>query len=144
MQYSVLFCFFFSSRRRHTRWPRDWSSDVCSSDLDQAVDHIFGRFQTRAVIPAIEVERDRNILESVARHNRASSFRRKRAKAEMIEGPVGVFRAAVPRGDENREPIRPERLSHSLPTLRDVRQLLGVCPAGAELTFPALAFVVEM
>src|SRR5207253_8558935 len=23
-----------SSRRRHTRWPRDWSSDVCSSDLD--------------------------------------------------------------------------------------------------------------
>src|SRR5690625_2752742 len=26
--------FFFSSRRRHTRWPRDWSSDVCSSDLN--------------------------------------------------------------------------------------------------------------
>src|SRR3712207_7100504 len=28
----VLF-FFFSSRRRHTRYWRDWSSDVCSSDL---------------------------------------------------------------------------------------------------------------
>src|SRR5271166_1537202 len=28
--------FFFSSRRRHTRWPRDWSSDVCSSDLSCA------------------------------------------------------------------------------------------------------------
>src|SRR5690625_4601342 len=28
-----VFLFFFSSRRRHTRWPRDWSSDVCSSDL---------------------------------------------------------------------------------------------------------------
>src|SRR5437870_13290054 len=27
--------FFFSSRRRHTRWPRDWSSDVCSSDLGE-------------------------------------------------------------------------------------------------------------
>ena len=26
--------FFFSSRRRHTRFSRDWSSDVCSSDLD--------------------------------------------------------------------------------------------------------------
>src|SRR5438874_3222053 len=26
--------FFFSSRRRHTRSLRDWSSDVCSSDLD--------------------------------------------------------------------------------------------------------------
>src|SRR5439155_10545526 len=29
----VYIFFFFSSRRRHTRWPRDWSSDVCSSDL---------------------------------------------------------------------------------------------------------------
>src|SRR5690606_39302638 len=28
------FVFFFSSRRRHTRFSRDWSSDVCSSDLD--------------------------------------------------------------------------------------------------------------
>src|SRR5437870_11734452 len=28
--------FFFSSRRRHTRWPRDWSSDVCSSDLSSS------------------------------------------------------------------------------------------------------------
>src|SRR5437868_15309614 len=29
----VLCFFFFSSRRRHTRSKRDWSSDVCSSDL---------------------------------------------------------------------------------------------------------------
>src|ERR1039457_7594204 len=29
-----LFCFFFSSRRRHTRLQGDWSSDVCSSDLN--------------------------------------------------------------------------------------------------------------
>src|SRR5690348_1172304 len=28
-----LMLFFFSSRRRHTRWTGDWSSDVCSSDL---------------------------------------------------------------------------------------------------------------
>src|SRR2546427_4593827 len=28
-------CFFFSSRRRHTRFDCDWSSDVCSSDLDR-------------------------------------------------------------------------------------------------------------
>src|SRR6266581_5045269 len=28
--------FFFSSRRRHTRWTGDWSSDVCSSDLELA------------------------------------------------------------------------------------------------------------
>src|SRR5699024_11753640 len=31
--YYYLFYFFFSSRRRHTRSKRDWSSDVCSSDL---------------------------------------------------------------------------------------------------------------
>src|SRR5690606_16783714 len=30
------FFFFFSSRRRHTRFSRDWSSDVCSSDLIQS------------------------------------------------------------------------------------------------------------
>src|SRR5690625_3193916 len=30
--------FFSSSRRRHTSWPRDWSSDVCSSDLLRRMD----------------------------------------------------------------------------------------------------------
>src|SRR2546429_804580 len=29
----LVYFFFFSSRRRHTRCSRDWSSDVCSSDL---------------------------------------------------------------------------------------------------------------
>src|SRR6267143_1327614 len=32
----LYFSFFFSSRRRHTRWNCDWSSDVCSSDLPRA------------------------------------------------------------------------------------------------------------
>src|SRR5207302_7304133 len=31
-KYVQVYC-FFSSRRRHTRFSRDWSSDVCSSDL---------------------------------------------------------------------------------------------------------------
>src|SRR5690606_40201157 len=35
--------FFFSSRRRHTRFSRDWSSDVCSSDLRQFRRHPAGR-----------------------------------------------------------------------------------------------------
>src|SRR5690606_39815853 len=37
-----IFFFFFSSRRRHTRFSRDWSSDVCSSDLkvvDLLIEH---------------------------------------------------------------------------------------------------------
>src|SRR5256886_2631723 len=33
----VFCCFFFSSRRRHTRFDCDWSSDVCSSDLLGAI-----------------------------------------------------------------------------------------------------------
>src|SRR5688572_33462831 len=33
-----LFFFFFSSRRRHTRFDCDWSSDMCSSDLDYSRD----------------------------------------------------------------------------------------------------------
>src|SRR6266700_6357647 len=32
------FFFFFSSRRRHTMFSRDWSSDVCSSDLGDPID----------------------------------------------------------------------------------------------------------
>src|SRR5260221_13722015 len=34
--YRYMFFFFFSSRRRHTRSLCDWSSDVCSSDLEEA------------------------------------------------------------------------------------------------------------
>src|SRR2546421_5245208 len=36
INYFIFFFFFFSSRRRHTRSDRDWSSDVCSSDLRTA------------------------------------------------------------------------------------------------------------
>src|SRR6266516_2840216 len=40
----LVFVFFFSSRRRHTRSYGDWSSDVCSSDLglDAAIEYIEG------------------------------------------------------------------------------------------------------
>src|SRR3712207_7957982 len=34
--------FFFSSRRRHTRYWRDWSSDVCSSDLPSRSSRLLG------------------------------------------------------------------------------------------------------
>src|SRR6266550_3351602 len=40
----ILF-FFFSSRRRHTRCSRDWSSDVCSSDLEGAGERAGGRLR---------------------------------------------------------------------------------------------------
>src|SRR2546426_6785657 len=40
--------FFFSSRRRHTRLQGDWSSDVCSSDLDPVV---HGEVADHGVLP---------------------------------------------------------------------------------------------
>src|SRR6266511_6006686 len=52
MVQNVIF-FFFSSRRRHTRFSRDWSSDVCSSDLDadhaeEGLDALVGVQEDRA------------------------------------------------------------------------------------------------
>src|SRR5699024_2210280 len=47
----VLFFFFFSSRRRHTRSKRDWSSDVCSSDLgDYLADE-------KGIVPFLKVDK---------------------------------------------------------------------------------------
>src|SRR5699024_4113056 len=45
--------FFFSSRRRHTRSKRDWSSDVCSSDLAEDADFTL---HTGDVVEVAEVE----------------------------------------------------------------------------------------
>src|SRR2546429_7149797 len=41
----MLSLFFFSSRRRHTRCSRDWSSDVCSSDLVRVKSCVFKQFR---------------------------------------------------------------------------------------------------
>src|SRR6266511_5887557 len=47
--------FFFSSRRRHTRFSRDWSSDVCSSDLLARTQNLppLEWFVVHAVIPSV-------------------------------------------------------------------------------------------
>src|SRR5690606_41781177 len=60
--------FFFSSRRRHTRFSRDWSSDVCSSDL---------RFvelaqEINATMPTYVVRRAQDILNQDAKALRGS------------------------------------------------------------------------
>src|SRR3989449_10326374 len=63
--------FFFSSRRRHTRCSRDWSSDVCSSDLihpdrgssvgDQLYVRLAGHFFRPTLVPnTLETERRRD------------------------------------------------------------------------------------
>src|SRR5436189_6062093 len=45
--------FFFSSRRRHTRYIGDWSSDVCSSDL---LGGLAGRLVRHPEVAGVEVE----------------------------------------------------------------------------------------
>src|SRR5699024_11965910 len=56
--------FFFSSRRRHTRSKRDWSSDVCSSDL--AADFVIDRMLRPATEAAIEERVDQMLEEETA------------------------------------------------------------------------------
>src|SRR5947209_19238232 len=56
--------FFFSSRRRHTRYWRDWSSDVCSSDLvapHERLQHrqVFHRVEVRAPLDELRSEERR-------------------------------------------------------------------------------------
>src|SRR5476649_1402796 len=48
INYNFVFFFFFSSRRRHTRSLCDWSSDVCSSDLQRALG---AAFNARVLMP---------------------------------------------------------------------------------------------
>src|SRR5690348_17865823 len=63
--------FFFSSRRRHTRWTGDWSSDVCSSDLRvQAVCEIWKVREVQDLVlrivqrNAVEREVDARLVDS--------------------------------------------------------------------------------
>src|SRR5207253_3904710 len=68
--------FFFSSRRRHTRWPRDWSSDVCSSDLtdvcnvffhapDDGIEQLAGRLRQ---VDAVLLEKELKIPQHCLRN----------------------------------------------------------------------------
>src|SRR6267143_4378271 len=62
--------FFFSSRRRHTRWNCDWSSDVCSSDLDRfprLVRDVARQLdkQVSFRVEGKEIELDREILDEL-------------------------------------------------------------------------------
>src|SRR5690349_23488386 len=84
--------FFFSSRRRHTRSLRDWSSDVCSSDLEPAAaeDHAAARAQRAAdgldaddaaVLdqeagqPGVVVHRNAGVDQSLAQSDRSEERR---------------------------------------------------------------------
>src|SRR5215475_9307998 len=61
--------FFFSSRRRHTRFSRDWSSDVCSSDLDS------GGFQEGCFCLAMTRVSPSGVLQSILPMSRSEERR---------------------------------------------------------------------
>src|SRR5690554_7172894 len=67
-------CFFFSSRRRHTRCGRDWSSDVCSSDLELGPDSLLATLQ--------QVES--NTLTPEAQNNELATYAHKLKKEEAL------------------------------------------------------------
>src|SRR5690606_39585051 len=74
--------FFFSSRRRHTRFSRDWSSDACSSDLGSGGP---GRSKSEA----LEEEDDEEIQEA------GVGRRRRKGKAHATFRTHGGSRPAV-------------------------------------------------
>src|SRR5256885_8076531 len=88
-----MYLFFFSSRRRHTRLQGDWSSDVCSSDLDEFVAAI------RAERIGFLGERNRVLFAArdVARHE----ARRAVLTLEPYQ-PIGEQRDVEDRSEERR------------------------------------------
>src|SRR5699024_11909657 len=69
---------FFSSRRRHTRSKRDWSSDVCSSDLDEAA------VRAPEVAAAWRSEQDPKAVLAAARGEQAAKPKKKRGKLGLL------------------------------------------------------------
>src|SRR5215813_3936767 len=77
-------CFFFSSRRRHTRCGRDWSSDVCSSDLardKESIKELRTRVHALASETGLEIGAFRKIVHMVQKGEREAL----QAKKEMVE-----------------------------------------------------------
>src|SRR2546429_3083811 len=66
-------CFFFSSRRRHTRCSRDWSSDVCSSDLNAEAQYLLAVLYLNGLIAARDATQARTWLEKSATQGSAQA-----------------------------------------------------------------------
>src|SRR6266498_5457582 len=88
-----MFFFFFSSRRRHTRCGRDWSSDVCSSDLDREVRRLASEAMAAQVpdalalvLPLLESREDTAAaaVEALARSGRPELFARLRSHLVLL------------------------------------------------------------
>src|SRR5699024_2039767 len=98
----VVFRFFFSSRRRHTRSKRDWSSDVCSSDLAERLDLLF---RTVPLTPdSAKLHTSTSVVEALAEqgisvtpnHIRAlRTGRRNNPSFRLLAGLADIFRVPL-------------------------------------------------
>src|SRR6476620_5239153 len=59
------FFFFFSSRRRHTRYWRDWSSDVCSSDLGRHYDYTSTTYELDNALTSTTINKGENVVGAI-------------------------------------------------------------------------------
>src|SRR4051794_41949043 len=94
-----LFFFFFSSRRRHTRWTGDWSSDVCSSDLDPPPRYPLGAARRRAGIE--EAGRGDPVVGRVGAEP-ARSEERRVGKEGRCRGGAGHLKKKKKKGEGSR------------------------------------------
>src|SRR5689334_24048851 len=78
--------FFFSSRRRHTRWNCDWSSDVCSSDLVRQAEQVRSSIgvtgQFAAVDQLLTGEENLRMMARLAHLDRATRSEERRVGKE--------------------------------------------------------------
>src|SRR5216683_4649393 len=90
LQYCTVLFFFFSSRRRHTRSDRDWSSDVCSSDLGAELEEMPGDgFDVEPIWRAINHTVWRTRFEKLAAEHRdelSETFLKQLALAQRTSG----------------------------------------------------------
>src|SRR5215204_7260952 len=89
---NILFFFFFSSRRRHTRSLCDWSSDVCSSDLDLedgAATLVFAR--TRGEVDDLAEALSGRGRDAAALHGGLSQEQRDRIMSRFRDGALDVL-----------------------------------------------------
>src|SRR5437867_11378021 len=95
--------FFFSSRRRHTRSYGDWSSDVCSSDLQ--LSRAFRALKVWAVVQAVGLDRYRELWRNdVAVAHEIARLARVHPRLEVLASSdlsCFAFRYGPRRGDAN-------------------------------------------
>src|SRR3712207_19220 len=102
--------FFFSSRRRHTRYWRDWSSDVCSSDLDGVGGLAAGVLVARPSPDA---------LVAAGAEGPAAVARRRAVAGQQHAADVGGLARVVERPVQLVDGARAEGVAHLGPVERD-------------------------